>query len=61
MAEAFSVAQANIFHSFELADGHRMQKTRLPDAFVVCELSADGQITSILQRPCAGCSNQSSR
>jgi len=37
-----SVAQAKVFHSFELANGYRMQKARLPDGFVVCELSADG-------------------
>jgi len=51
-----SVAQAKVFHSFELANGYRMQKTRLPDGFVVCELSADGQITPIVRRPCAGSS-----
>jgi hypothetical protein len=39
----YSVAEAKVFHSLELANGYRMQKTRFPDAFVVCELSADGR------------------
>ena len=52
----YSVAQAKIFHSFELANGYRMQRTRLPDGFVVCELSVDGQITPVVRRPIAGSS-----
>jgi hypothetical protein len=57
----YSVAQAKVFPSLAVANGYRMQNTRLPDAFVVCELSADGQITPIVQRTCAGVSNGSSR
>ena len=49
----YFVAQAKVFHSFELANGYRMQKTRLPDGFVVCELSTDGQLTPVVQRACA--------
>jgi hypothetical protein len=44
-----SVAEAKVFRSLELANGYRMQKTRFPDAFVVCELSADGQVAPVVQ------------
>lgn len=50
----YSVAQAKVFHSLAVANGYRMQRTRLPDNFIVCELSTDGQIIPITQQPCTG-------